>query len=132
MSNSVIPTFDKKITQVPQLRRRLKKLFPDLDILSFRENAYLYIAVPSINNAGQPELKMAKTYCYRIYNKSMDDWNDMLSYIYNDFTFPGHDGFVCPKCQCPDIKQDHHRWSDCKCSNCGESFSWQSTDYKNM
>lgn len=127
MSNP--PVFDKNVTQIAHLKKRIKKFFPDLKVLIAKDSGDLYLVVAALDNQGNPILKIACHHFYKLYLTDIETWNFMLECIHNNFTFPGDDNWACPQCRCPHIDLVS-KWSGAKCTNCGKEFGfWLKEDY---
>lgn len=120
MNSTTIPTFDKTITKFSQLRKRLNKLFPGEQLFCSKEEDSIHICKAVLDMNGDPVLKVATVFCWRLYNVSLEAWNEALKHIHNDFIFPGDDAFQCYRCGCPEIDTSRHQ-----CKNCQEPYSWK-------
>lgn len=120
--NKTIPMFDRKVTKISQVNPRLEKLFPDKEMVVYRESTSsdIYIVWPEIEN-NKPVIKRAYAWCWRLYSFDLIHWNEMLQHIDNDFIFPGDPRFQCYQCGCPDIKNDPNTKY---CLNCKEAYKW--------
>lgn len=121
MSNKTIPAFDKEVTKISQVNPRLKKLLPDKQIICYRESTSDIRLAWAELDSGKPVIKQAHAWCPRLYNFSLENWNEMLQHIENDMIFPGDARFYCYKCGCPDIE---HYGNQKNCKNCGETYVW--------
>ena len=128
MSNTIVyPVFNKAPGTYASLRKKLKRVFPEVEY--FRDTQSITVVRAALDNQGAPVLeqfRLNNRYSrVALYSVEVGDWNELLRCL-TDNLFANDDNFMCHTChRGGTIKSRGSAYSVSDCQKCHHVYYWE-------